>query len=113
MKRLLIVVDYQTAEWGTPAQIRLTVEEEHGDTVLVQAQLLDANGVRCLDATNRISFSAAGDALLLDNQGTSTGSRRIQAYNGRALMRCRRTGLCAIGATAEGIGRSALLTLGQ
>ena len=108
-----IVVDYQTAEWGKPAQIQLSVEEEHGDTVLVQAQLFDANGVRCLDATNSISFSAAGDAQLLDNQGTSTGSRRIQAYNGRALMRFKRYGTCAIGASAEGIERSALFTFGQ
>ena len=108
-----IVVDYQTAEWGTPSQIQLSVVEEHGDTVLVEAQLFDTEGVRCLDATNRISFSVAGDAQLLDNQGTSTGTRRIEAYNGRALMYVKHTGVCAIGASAEGVRQSALLTLGM
>lgn len=108
-----IVVNYQTSEWNVPSQIRLNVEEQHGDTILVQARLYDANGVRCLDATNYISFSVAGDAQLLDNQGTSMGSRRIQAYNGRALIRFRSTGICAVGASAEGIQKSALLTVGQ
>ena len=105
-----IVIDYQTAEWGAPSHIRLSVEEELGDTLLVQAQLYDANGVRCLDATNYISFSVAGDAKLLDNQGTSTGSRRIQAYNGRALMRIKHDGVYAVAASAEGVKQSALLT---
>ena len=105
-----IVIDYQTAEWGAPSHIRLSVEEELGDTLLVQTQLYDANGVRCLDATNYISFSVAGDAKLLDNQGTSTGSRRIQAYNGRALMRIKHDGVYAVAASAEGVKQSALLT---
>jgi len=108
-----ITVDYQTATWSTPTQIQLTLEHVQGDTVTVAAQLLDCHGVRCLDATNRITFSVAGAARLLDNQGTSTGSRRIQAANGRALMRVCRSAACAIGATAEGVKSPALLILNE
>lgn len=108
-----ITVDYQTATWGTPTQIQLTLEHVQGDTVTVTAQLVDRHGVRCLDATNRITFSVAGAARLLDNQGTSTGSRRIQSANGRALMRVSRSAACAIGATAEGVKSPALLILNE
>lgn len=106
-----ITFDYQTATWDAPAEVRLRTLDEQGDTLLVEAQLYDAKGIRCLDAANRITFSVAGDAQLLDNQGTSTGTRRIQAANGRALMRIHRSGACAVGATAEDVSRSGLLVL--
>lgn len=106
-----IIFDYQTATWGAPAEVRLRTLDEQSDTLLVEAQLYDAKGIRCLDAANRITFSVAGDAQLFDNQGTSTGTRRIQAANGRALMRIHRSGACAVGATAEDVSRSGLLVL--
>ena len=47
----------------------------------------DTLGVPCLDAVNYIEFGLAGDGQLIENQGTSTGSRKVQAYNGRAAIR--------------------------
>ena len=36
-----------------------------------------------------VRFSLAGGGVLIDNQGTSTGSRVVQLYNGRAQISIR------------------------
>ncbi|GHT50507.1 hypothetical protein AGMMS49982_05950 [Bacteroidia bacterium] len=59
---------------------------------LIYVLLLDADGVPCLDARNYLEFSLAGDGNLIDNQGTSTGSRKLQAYNGRAQIKVKLNG---------------------
>lgn len=38
------------------------------------------------------SFDIAGDGELIQNQGTATGSRKVQARNGRAQIRVRTQG---------------------
>ena len=74
--------EYQTRRWGEPASIRLTLKENH----LVEAQVVDAEGYCCLDSRDWIEFSIVGAGKLLQNQGTATGSTRIQAANGRAAI---------------------------
>lgn len=81
---------YQTAVWGEPAEIRLTQIALTADTVLIQAELVDNNGVHCLDASNFIEFECTGRHALIQNQGTAHGSRRIQAANGLAAIRVKR-----------------------
>jgi beta-galactosidase len=54
--------------------------------VTVEALLVDANGVPCLDSRKVVRFSAAGDAQMLDNLGTVGGARVVQLANGRAWM---------------------------
>jgi beta-galactosidase len=78
---------YQTDKWGKPSQIVLEKIDQGSDIVTIQAKLLDEKGVLCLDARNYIEFLLSGDGKLIDNQGTSTGSRKLQAYNGRAIIR--------------------------
>ena len=64
--------------------------------------LLDAKGVLCLDARNAVRFAIAGDGELLHNLGTSTGSRQVELYNGRAIIRARmKKGEAAISVSAE------------
>ena len=77
---------YQTQSWSTPAEIRLTQTIVDPNTVLVQAELVDKNGVRCLDAQDFIEFGSTDHKALLQNQGTAHGSRRIQAANGLASI---------------------------
>lgn len=60
--------------------------EENG-VATVQVKIIDDNQVQCLDAANWINFSLAGDGRLIDDLGTSSGSRKVQAYNGRAIIR--------------------------
>jgi beta-galactosidase len=54
--------------------------------VTVEALLVDANGVPCLDSRKVVRISAAGDAQMLDNLGTVGGARVVQLANGRAWM---------------------------
>lgn len=82
-----IVQEYQTVKWDKPAQIRLTSETLADGNIQVTAELLDKNGVRCLDSSDYIEFQLAGDGVLIQNQGTSSASRRLQAYNGRATIK--------------------------
>ena len=81
--------DYQMAPWGKAAQIRLTSYLLEKDMAMVEAQVEDANGKKCLDNADFFYFDVAGECSLVDNQGTSEGSRRIQASNGRARIKVR------------------------
>jgi beta-galactosidase len=81
-----ITQQYQTAKWGKPARLNLEKIAEKDGTVTVQATLLDAKGTLCLDAVNWVTFSLNGDGVLLDDLGTSRGSRKLQVMNGRAII---------------------------
>jgi beta-galactosidase len=82
-----ISFQYQTEKWGKPAKLLIEKIKEQNDTVTIQAKLLDDKNVQCLDSANWIRFGLAGDGKLIDNQGTSSGSRYVQLYNGRAVIR--------------------------
>jgi beta-galactosidase len=57
-----------------------------------------------LDAKDVVRFSLAGGGCLIDNQGTSTGSRVVQLYNGRARISIRcKAGASTAGVTSEGV----------
>nr|WP_294901231.1 glycoside hydrolase family 2 TIM barrel-domain containing protein [uncultured Pedobacter sp.] len=77
---------YQTAKWGKPAQLTLTKIKDAEGKITIEAKLLDANNVLCLDAKNYVYFGLTGDGKLIDDQGTSSGSRKVQLYNGRAVI---------------------------
>jgi len=82
-------VGYQTAAWDKPAKFTLREISQSNDVVTVEADVFDKEGVSCLDATNTVRFGLAGDGRLLDNLGTSIGSRVVQMYNGRAQISLR------------------------
>jgi beta-galactosidase len=46
-------------------------------------------GVQCLDARSAVRFAIASDGELLQNVGMSTGSRQVELYDGRAIIRAR------------------------
>ena len=77
---------YQTQKWGKPAKLVLEELRRGGETVTVQARLLDASGVPCLDSRKVVRFGLTGDGRLIDNLGTSTGARKLELYNGRAVI---------------------------
>lgn len=80
------VIKYQTEKWGDPANFQLKVIKQQGDSVLVEARLMDMSNIQCLEAKDFVRFDLAGQGELLDNQGTSTGSKRIALANGRAMI---------------------------
>jgi len=77
---------YETRIPGKPHQLRLQATKLPNQNWRIQAELLDAAGVVCLDARDFIRFGHAGDGKLLDNLGTAGGSRYVQLANGRAQI---------------------------
>lgn len=108
-----IVQTYQTRPWSEPAEIRLTQIPLDAQNVLVQAEVVDRTGTRCLDAGTFIEFGCTDHQALQQNQGTAYGSRRIQAANGRACIRVKRgANPVVVGAQdAKRTLRSALITI--
>jgi len=98
-----VELTYQSEPWDKPAELRLLEKARSKGIVTVEAKLYDARGVHCLDSANLVRFSLAGDGKLLDNLGTSRGSRELQLYNGRAEISLTRTGGCTIGVSSEGL----------
>jgi beta-galactosidase len=89
---------YQTAKWDKPAKLLLS--EIAGG---VEVKLVDEKGVQCLDARNFGRFGLAGDGELIDNLGTSTTSRKVQLYNGRAEIKISRKGRSVVSVSSEGL----------
>ena len=83
---------YQTDKWGAPARLILEKVKQEGDLATIQVQIVDEKGIKCLDAANWVEFLLAGDGKLMDNLGTSSGSRKVQVYNGRAIIRVKTNG---------------------
>lgn len=81
-----ISFEYETRTFGKETSITASIIEETDDYVWIEAELKDQNGVICLNSKKYIYFSVVGDGSLVKNQGTSTGSSKVQAYNGRARI---------------------------
>jgi beta-galactosidase len=96
-----VSVGYQTAAWGKPARLVLKEIARTNRVATIEARLLDQAGVPCLDAANMVRFGLAGDGQLLDNLGTSTGSRAVQLYNGRAQISLKLSGSQAVASVSS------------
>jgi beta-galactosidase len=94
---------YETRKWGSPAALALALKENRASTAKIEASLLDGTGVRCLDSRAFVRFSVAGDARLIDNLGTPTGSRMVQLYNGRAEISMELQGEVVASVTSKGV----------
>jgi beta-galactosidase len=78
---------YQTEKWGKPTQLILQKIDQKGEIATIEVKLYDEKKTLCLDARNIVTFGLAGDGQLIDNQGTSSASRKVELYNGRAIIR--------------------------
>ncbi len=95
---------YQTETWGEAAELKLAEKSHTAEAVTVEATLYDSKGVLCLDARNQVHFSVAGAGKLLDNRGTSRGSRVVQLCNGRAeITLLRNDGGSVVGVATAGL----------
>jgi beta-galactosidase len=101
--------EYRTEKWEKPARFELSEVRRNGETIKIEARLLDAKNVRCLDARNRVLFGLTGDGGLIDDTGTSTGSRKVELYNGCAeISLLTNGGKSVVSVSAEGIPTSFL-----
>ncbi len=109
-----IAFEYETRQWGAPARFEISELARNGRDVTVEALLVDASGVACLDSRKVVTFSSAGNAQILDNLGTVGGSRVVQLANGRAWMTYRipsqSNGEFVAGISADGLP-AAFLTI--
>ena len=104
---------YQTEKWEKAAKFVMEETARSGDVVTVEARLVDSKGVLCLDARNAVRFAIAGDGELMQNLGTSTGSRQVELYNGRAIIRARmKQGQAAISVSAEKLPTAVMMVKG-
>lgn len=95
---------YQTTKWSKPAVLKLEKIGEDKDKVTIQVTVFDALGIMCLDAKEFVHFNCTGDGKLIDNLGTSSGSRKVQFYNGRAQISIeKRNGKSITSAKSEGM----------
>lgn len=102
---------YQTQKWSQPEALLLEEISRAGSIITLQASLLDAAGVCCLDARNVVRFRLAGDGEMIQNLGTTSGARQLELYNGRAIIRFRLSrGESVLSVSAERV-RTALLTI--
>ena len=89
---------------GKEAKILIAVSDYDEGIRQVDVRLVDEAGVPCLDSKKYIRFSLAGDGKLIDNQGTSSGSRLVQACNGTARIRVRTNGgSSVVSASSDGL----------
>jgi beta-galactosidase len=97
-------VNYMLREWESPAQLLIEKVSHENDTAVVRVLALDGQGRLCLDADNWIRFGISGDGKLIDNLGTSDGSRRMQMYNGSASIKVKLNhGTSVVSASSEGM----------
>jgi beta-galactosidase len=95
---------YQTDKWDKPAKLILEKIADENGSATIQVKVLDKNGIQCLDAINWINFSLSGDGILQDDLGTSGGSRKVQAYNGRATIKVQtQNGKSVVGVQSPGL----------
>jgi beta-galactosidase len=94
---------YQTASWEKPAKLKLEELRRVDDVSTLQVTALDAKNVLCLDARNVVRFELAGDGRLIDNLGTGTAARKLELYNGRAVISVRRKGKSVVSVSSEGL----------
>jgi beta-galactosidase len=106
-----VAFTYQTAPWDKPAKLSLREIGRTNAVATIEAQVFDKNDVLCLDAANLVRFGLTGDGRLLDNLGTSTGSRAVQLYNGRAQISVQLSGSQAVTSVSSEGMPTAFLTL--
>ena len=95
---------YQTEKWGKPAKAMIEKIKEENDTATIEVKLFDDKNIQCLDAANWVRFGLTGDGKLIDDLGTTTGSRYIQMYDGRAIIRVKtNNGKSVLSAKVDGI----------
>jgi beta-galactosidase len=94
---------YQTESWGAPVELKLFEKARNRNIVTVEAKLLDARGILCLDSANTVRFSLMGVGHLIDNLGTVRASRELQLSNGRAEISVVCKGACTLKLTSQGM----------
>jgi beta-galactosidase len=99
-----IIVAYQTEKWETPVHFKINEVSIDDNYSWVEVQAYDKNNIRCLDAGNRVRFTIAGDAKLIKNRGTVSGSSVVELCNGAAKIKIEKLGsVYSVAVQSEGL----------
>jgi beta-galactosidase len=98
-----IELEYVTQPWSAPAQLELRRAGTANGRVKVQAEVVDRDGLRCLDACTAVRFGVTGGVTMLCNLGTVGGSRVLEVSNGVAHLDVVRTGAGTVTVSAQGL----------
>lgn len=79
-------VNYRFIKNESPKELRLSYSWLDNGRILVSAEAIDKNGLRCLDYENKVYFQCLSGGETLKNQGTPTGSEVIAMANGKASI---------------------------
>lgn len=96
--------EYEVRPFGKEAKINVSITDINDNYIWVEAELRDENDVVCLNSAQYIYFESVGNGKLLKNLGTSTGSSKVQAYNGRAKIKFfKNNGKSVVAVKSEGL----------
>lgn len=84
-----LVVHYDFEQAGNPDEVKLSHQRLPNGDYLIEAVMVDKNGLRVYDYEQEMYFSVDGAGKLYENYGTPTRSRIIQMANGRAAIELR------------------------
>lgn len=79
-------IRYRFKRATKPVQFVLSSRELNNGNLLIEALMVDKDGLQCLDYNDRVYFSHSGDGHLLTGYGTPTRSDVIEMANGRAAI---------------------------
>ncbi|WP_246143959.1 glycoside hydrolase family 2 TIM barrel-domain containing protein [Neolewinella aurantiaca] len=79
-------INYRYEKGGTAKEIVLSHRALANGNELIQATMVDENGLRVLDYEGRVYFSHDGAGELLVDYGTPTRSRVVEMANGQAAI---------------------------
>jgi beta-galactosidase len=95
---------YQTKKWNSPTKLSIEKIKDEGGIATVQVVATDTSNIPCLDCSNFIRFGITGDGQLIDNLGTSTGSRYVQLFNGHGIIKIKKnSGRSTVSAKSQGM----------
>lgn len=83
-------VNYRFTKNGKPKALTLDSKQLDNGNILLIAQAVDADGLRCLDYEERVYFQAMSGGKTLKSHGTPTGSESIKMANGKATIEIER-----------------------
>ena len=81
-----IVFHYETRVPDKEAGVVVRMTEVDARYTWIEIELVDKQGIICVNSRKYIRFEMIGDGRLHANLGTSTGSKRVQAFNGRGRI---------------------------
>jgi len=81
---------YQIEKWGDECMMKLSSSPVDDNITKIDVCIVDDKNIQCLDSKTVVRFEIAGDGELIKNQGTSSGSSKIQVANGHASIKVRK-----------------------